>query len=255
MHSHPARSRALLLLVTVATIAIAAACGGSSGGASAPNGGAPAGDPGANSGASGEYADEAVLRGSVAKLADLESFSYETKVGVENLGEDLLLSITGVERPADGDRAFYATRNDGVEWSAMTVDGAFYADIGRGLEPLDAREDGDSATDPNWVANLLDGVLERHWDAFVVVAEESISDRPVIHYRLEDDAVDKILNSQNETGFETFSVELWVDKADGYLVRANLARLPFPTSGFTWLREFRFELDDVGCACPITKPS
>jgi hypothetical protein len=255
MHSIAARNRTPFLLAALATIALAAACGGSSGGASTPAGGGPAGDPGSNAGGSGEYADEAVLRGSVDKLADLASFSYETKVGVENLGEDYLLSITGVERPADHARSYYATRNDGAEWSAMTVDGAFYADIGRGLEPLDAREDGDSATDPNWIANLLSGTLERHWDSFVVVAEESISGRPVIRYRLDDDAVGKILNSQHETGFETFSVELWVDKADGYLVRANFARLPFPTSGFTWLHEVHFELDDVGCECPITKPT
>lgn len=150
-------------------------------------------------------------------------------------------------------RSLYATRNDGVEWAAMTVDGAFYADIGRGLEPLDPREDGQTETDPNYIANLLDGALGTHWDDFVLVAHESMSVRPVRQDALDEGAVEKILQSF-DGDFETFSADLWIDAADGYLVRANFGRRPFPTAGFTTLTVFHFELSVVDCACRITKP-
>ena len=231
---------------------LVAACGGG-----APGGdgdGSVSGDQELSGPADGEYADDAALQGAIAKLTELDSFTYETEIGVYSLGEDYLTTISGVERPADGSRAYAATMNNGNEWSVVSVDGSFYADIGRGLEPLEAREDGDTATDPNWGGTLVQNALGRHFDDFIVVADESIDGRPAVHYRLADDAVEDLVRS-TDGGFESFSSDLWVDKEGGYLVRASFGRQPMPTSDFhPSLNEFHFELSDVGCECPITAP-
>jgi outer membrane lipoprotein-sorting protein len=230
---------------------LVAACGGATG---AGGDGTDPGDQALSEPADGEYADETALQAAIANLAELDSFTYDTEIGVYSLGEDYRTTISGVERPADGSRAYAATMNNGNAWSVVSVDGSFYADIGRGLELLDAREDGDAATDPNWGGTLVQNALGRHFDDFIVVANESIDGRPAVHYRLADDAVDDLIRS-TDGGFESFSSDLWVDKEGGYLVRASFGRQPMPTRDFhPSLNEFHFEVSDVGCQCPITAP-
>jgi hypothetical protein len=229
---------------------LVAACGG---GAAGGNGGSGA-DEGPIGPADGEYADEAALRAAVAKLADLDSFTYETEIGVYSLGKDYVTKISGVERPADASRTYSATTNTGNEWAATSVDGSFYADIGRGLEPLETREDADAATDPNWGATLVENAFGRHFDEFVVVGNDSVGGRPAIHYRLADDVVEDLVKF-TDGGFESFSGDLWVDSENGHLARATFGRQPMPASGFhASLNEFRFELSEVGCECPVTAP-
>jgi hypothetical protein len=240
------------LILVVALAATLAACGGSRPtDPSSEMTGSPA-TPAPR--ADGEMADPAMIEASITKLATLDAFTHETTLGTSSLGEDYSLKITGVEHPLDGDRALFGQTNHGVEWASMSVDGAYFGDIGRGLEALDPREDATMATDPNWVANLFAG-LSPQSDDFMFVGDETIEGRPVKHYALDEYGVGKLLTLyEDEPGFETFAVELWIDSADGYLTKAHYGRLPFATSGFTSMTEWHFELSDRGCDCPITAP-
>jgi hypothetical protein len=237
------------LVLIVALAAAVAACSGST--AADPTSemtGSPA-TPAPHS--DGESADEATIEGAVSKLATIDAFSYETILGTRSAGEDFSVRITGVEHPLAGDRAQFGETNHGVEWSSMSIGGEYFGDIGRGLEPLDPREDATMATDPNWVGNLMKS-LSREFDDFVLVGDETFESRPVKHYALDGYGLGKLLKPyQDEAGFETFTVELWIDSADGYLAKAHFGRLPFATSGFTSMTEWHFELSDVGCDCPI----
>jgi hypothetical protein len=192
------------LILIVALAAAAAACSGS--GSVDPTSemtGSPA-TPAPH--ADGEMADPASIKDAIAKLATLDSFSYETTLGTRSTGEDFSVKITGVEHPVTGDRAQFGQTNHGVEWSSMTVGGKYFGDIGRGLEPLDPREDATMATDPNWVGNLMTS-LSPQLDDFVFVGDETLESRPVKHYALDEYGLSKLLTLyDDEPGFETFTV-------------------------------------------------
>ena len=241
-----------LILIVALAAAVAACSGSSAGDPTSDMTGSPA-TPAPRS--DGEFADEATIEGAVDKLATLDAFSYETVLGTRSVGEDFSVKITGVEHPLAGDRAQFGQTNHGVEWSSLSVGGAYFGDIGRGLEPLDPREDATMATDPNWVGNLMES-LSPQLDDFVFVGDETIESRPVKHYALDEYGLGKLLTLyEDEPGFETFTVELWIDSADGYLTKAHFGRLPFATNGFTSMTEWHFQLSDVGCDCPITAPT
>lgn len=241
-------------LLVVALAVIVAACGGSAG--------TPAGDGTIAGGTgdgrpvtSGEVVDEVLVTGAIAKLATLPAFSYETKIGSDARGTPYLKTITGVERPLEASRSYYASANDGVTWASVTVNGAYFTDIGRGLEPFDPpRDDATAAGDPDWIANLLNQ-YEHLFDEFELVGDETIDGRGVKHLALGERDLERMLQLVDDPGLESFSFELWIDAADGYLVRAHYGRQPFGASGFTSLVEFAFELSDVGCDCPITAPA
>ena len=242
-------------LLVAALAAVLAACGGS-----APTPATGGTGTGAQSGTgsgtptTGEPVDESTISAAIEKLATLDSFTYETAIGTKSIGDDHLVTITGVERPLDGSRSYYATTLDGVTWTSMTVAGRYFTDLGRGLEPFEPREDAAAATDPNWVGNLL-GALDSRFDDFEFVGDESIDGRAVRHVALSEYELGRMLETVHDPGLETFTFELWIDAADGYLVQAHYGRLPWTTNGFSVLTEFRFELSDVGCDCPITEPT
>jgi hypothetical protein len=238
------------ILLVIAISAALAACGG----ATAPAGNGGTGGGSAVGPSSGEPVDEGLITGAIDKLGTLPSFSYETTIGTRAVGEDYVTKITGVERPLDDSRSYYAAGQNGVTWTSMTVKGKYFTDIGRGLEPFEPREDAEASSDPNWIGNLLAG-LDNRFDDFELVGDESIEGRAVKHVALSDYELERMLQTVKAPGMETFTFELWIDAADGYLVRAHYGRLPFATNGFSGLDEFRFELSDVGCDCPITEPT